>query len=164
MKKLKNKFAVLIIMLIAISCSNDDTDSITTPTNFSEIQLSDIIAKESQMSIADIIATNSAGIHWEPGTVFIYKTTENHYGKLELVSIDISKNYEATFNATNFNSDGSISNSTSNLLVPGTALVDLDTFKIHPDIKIGDLHWTRLTETDTNLAPKNGAKFYKYTF
>ncbi|MEO8237913.1 MAG: hypothetical protein ABI793_17590 [Flavobacterium sp.] len=74
------------------------------------------------MSTAAIVATTAAGVQWEPGTVFVYKTSENHYGKLQLVSINMSTNYAVTFKAANFNSDGSINNSTSNFLVDGTDL------------------------------------------
>lgn len=165
MKTLKI-LSLLAITLFTMSCSKDDdpkTAPVVGPTNYSEIQLSDIVTKESQMSTADLTATDATGIKWTPGTVVVYKTTDNHYGKFEVVSIDMSTNYAVTFKATNFNADGSVNNSTSNFLVNGTYLADIDIFVMANNTS-SDFHWNRETSTVTKLAPKNGAKFYKYNF
>lgn len=166
MKTLK-QLSILIILVFTISCSKDDnSEPIATPANFSEIKLSDIIAKESKMSSASIIGTTEAGIQLTPGTVIIYKTSENHYGKLEVVSIDLSasSNYAITFKASNFNAEGSVNNSTSNFLVNGTYEADLDLLTTGGEASFKDFFWKRLTTTNTNLEPENGAKFYKYIF
>jgi len=167
MKTLK-QLSILIILVFTISCSNDDDseptpEPIAAPANFSEIKLSDIVAKESKMSSAIITGTTEAGIQLTPGIVLVYKTSENHYGKLQVVSIDLS-NYTIVFKGANFNSDGSVNNSTSNFLVNATYEADIDLFTTGGEASFKDFHWRKLTSTNANLEPKNGAKFYKYTF
>jgi PBP1b-binding outer membrane lipoprotein LpoB len=78
MKKLQ-VFIALVLVTIISSCSKDDAEPTSAPTNFDEIKMSDIQAKNNLMSNTTIKASDAAGIKWENGTVVIFKTNAGLY-------------------------------------------------------------------------------------
>ena len=168
MKKLQLVCALILITFIS-SCSKDDAaptpEPIPAATNFAEIEMSHIVAKNDLMSSTNIIATNDGGILWPVGTVMIFKTNYGTYGKFEVQAIDITANYTISLNVVLFNADGTIKSTTNDLVINGTYSCDLD---IPVEITSGseiDFFWNRFAGVnDVRLDPKNGAVFLKYTF
>lgn len=101
---------------------------------------------------------------WKAGDVFIYKTALGNYGKFEVVSVTVTENYKLTIHATTYKSDGTVLSSASDLSIRGTWLCDLDATKEVSDDGSEDFKNNRLTNTDTELEPCNGALFSKYSF
>lgn len=163
MKKLQLVFALALVTIIS-SCSKDDATPIPAATNFTEIKISHIQAKNSLMTAANIQTTDANGPLWTAGTVMIFKTNSGVYGKFEVVNINPSLGNALTLNVVVFNADGTTKSTTNNLLIHGTFGCDLD---IPAEDNAGlqsDFKWDRPTATTTFLAPKNGAIFLKYTF
>ncbi|MCI4442201.1 MAG: hypothetical protein JHC39_01740 [Lentimicrobium sp.] len=170
MKKAQLVFALVLVTIIS-SCSKDDATPIPTPapptpaaTNFAEIRLSHIQAKNSLMTAANIQATDGTGVLWPAGTVMIFKTTAGTYGKFEVVSINLALNDALTINVVLFNADGTVKSTTNNIVVRGTFGCDLDIPAEDGAGLQSDFKWDRLSATDTSLKPINGAIFLKYTF
>ena len=73
-----------------------------------------------------VYLTNHSGVVAGPGSVFVYKTSEGNYGKMEIIAIDKNDNYKTTFRYVTYASDGSILSQSSNFPVRGTYTCDLD--------------------------------------
>ena len=162
----KQKLSILLLAIAALTftqCKKDDTSVAVPPKNYSEIKMSDIQGKETVMATANIAATNSTGVLWQPGDVYVFKTNENRYGKFQVVSIDGAANYKLTIKATVYNADGTEKLSNDAVAIDGTFSCDLDLL-VETLGGVGDFIWGRATTTDTFFEPANGAKFIQYTF
>ena len=167
MKKLQ-VFIALVLVTIISSCSKDETATpIAAPTNFDEIKMSHIQAKNSLMTNATLKASDATGIKWENGTVVIFKTNAGLYGKFEVKAIiPSSSNYALTIKVVLFNADGTIKSTTNSIIVRGTYKCDLDVpVEVSANTELqSDFEWARPGQFDTFLVPRNGAIFLKYTF
>ena len=163
---IKNTFKtislLLVFSLIFTSCKNDETEENMNPTNYAEITKDDIAAKEATMSSNMIEATNANGHVLDVGDVLVYKTNNDHFGKLEILAIDDADNYKLTIKAVTYDASGSVFSQTASLDIRGTWLCDLDAME--EDGTSPDFKWRRLTETDTNLEPRGSALFAVYNF
>ncbi len=166
-KFLISLFVVYAMLTLFNSCrsENDETPTSHTPKNYTEITLEHIKAKESTMVSTEITASNSSGLVLKTDDVLVFKTSENRYGKLQIISIDPIDNYKLTIRIYLFANDGSNYLSTNSLEIHGTYLCDLDIIaEMSDEMPSVDFHWNRLTVSDTKLTPKNNAKFMKYPF
>jgi hypothetical protein len=168
MKKMKKLQVFIALALVAIisSCSKDETATpIAAPTNFDEIKMSNIQAKNSLMTNTTVKASDATGIKWENGTVLIFKTNAGLYGKFEVKAIiPSSSNYALTIKVVLFNANGSIKSTTNSIVIRGTFYSDLDIPNEAASIMQSDFYWDRPAQFDTFLVPENGAVFLKYTF
>lgn len=160
---------MLILTCFVVSCSKDDDPAVAAlpagPANYSEITMADIIAKESNMGTTPIIAVDASGVLLVPGTVLIYKTSDNRYGKCKIISIDTTtSSHRLTLDVTTYRPDGTVYSTSNVYMVDGTFYGDLDGFVSPPATAERDFQWNRQTATNTRLNPQNGAKFYKYNF
>ncbi len=73
-----------------------------------------------------VYLSNHTGIVAGKGSVFVYKTSEGNYGKLEIIDIDKNDNYKTTFRYVTYAPDGSILSQSDNFSVRGTYICDLD--------------------------------------
>ncbi len=166
LQKISTYFIVLAIFnLLFNSCKKEDEPVVENPATFADIQRKHIVALESNMQVTEIIISNESGLVYNAGDVIAFKTNEGRYGKLEIISIDKNANYLLTAKITVFENDGSAFLATNSTTVRGTYLCDLDIVsEITVENTSMDFHWNRLTNTNTVITPKNGAKFAKYTF
>ncbi len=154
---------IAALVCILFSCKKNKTTTPALPANFSEIKMSTIQAKETELSTSSIIATSNTA-SWQANDVFVFKTSDNLYGKFQVVSIDPANNFKIIMNVTVYNSDGSVKIANSAFGVRGTYTCDLDLLIEGAAGSIVDFHWNRLTGNFTNFDPKNNAKFAKYNF
>ncbi len=170
MKSIKFSMLAIIFALSIFSCKKSTTESTPVlptpvlPKNYSEITNAHLQAKDASMTVAVIAVSDASGLLMKAGDVFAYKTNNVQYGKFEIVAIDIPTNYKLTINAVTYNADGSVKSTSNGLIIRGTFLCDLDLLAEGLDNTTSDFKWNRVTATDTNLEPKNAAKFYKYIF
>ena len=169
MKTINNRFFLfglaMIVACFAGSCDNDDQTPVVEPaTDYAGIQLQHIKALESEMTSAEIQASNASEILFNEGDVFVYLSSEGNYGKFKILKIDTADNFKLTIEISNFNVDGSILLATNSLTVRGSYLCDLDIVAETSETPTDDFHWNRLTKWDTRFCPKNGAKFTKFVF
>ena len=148
--------------ILIFSCSKDETKEKKSPA-FADIQLNDIKQKATAMTSTSLVISNSGGVVWKAGDVFIYKTASGNYGKFQVVSVTVSENYKLTINAITFKQDGTILSINSAMPVRGTWFGDLDATKEAGDDGTEDFKNNRLTNTDTEFAPLHGAVFVKYS-
>lgn len=154
---------ISFVIIFFLSCNKKDNLP-TAPATYSEIKLNNVKEKATAMSTAPITISNSGGVIWKPGDVFIYKTALGNYGKFEVVSVTISENYKLTIKATTFKADGTVMSSNEALTIRGTWLCDLDATKEAGEDGTEDFKNERLTSTDTEFTPRSGAVFVKYLF
>jgi hypothetical protein len=165
MKSIKFSMLAIIFALSIFSCKKNATDTTPVlPKNYSEITNAHLQSKDASMATTIIPASNATGLIMKAGDVFAYKTNNGLYGKFEIVAIDIPTNYKLTINAVTYNADGSVKTTNNGLIINGTFLCDLDLLAEGLDNTTSDFKWSRATTADTNLEPKNAAKFYKYIF
>ncbi|MFM9908347.1 MAG: hypothetical protein ACKVOW_03305 [Chitinophagaceae bacterium] len=168
MKALKlSTVGILLSLLISTnqSCKKDKNTALPMDppaTNFSEIKMSHIQTKEPAMASNEIVASDKNGVLWQVKDVYVFRTNEKRYGKFQVLNINMADNYALTIKAIVYNTDGSEKLSINTLKIRGTWLCDLDLL-IESDIN-SDFFWERNTKTDTNLEPRNEAKFAKYIF
>lgn len=169
MMKTIQLITLLLVTLFMLSCSKDDDAAVEAavpgPANFSEITPADIMAKESLMGTTPIMAVNASGVLFTPGTVLVYKTNENRYGKLEIMSVDTStSSHKVTFRAINYRADGTVFGSASAFAVQGTYSADLDWFDTPAGNTERDFIWNRQNTTDTRFYPETAPNSTSTTF
>ncbi|HFS67030.1 MAG TPA: hypothetical protein ENK67_02340 [Flavobacteriia bacterium] len=157
---------VLVISFISLfSCNSNDESGKSNPTNYDEITKSDIEVIADSMSSNDIEATNSNGHVLDVGDVIVYKTRNNHFGKMEILAIDDATNYKLTIKAVTYNlNDSGIFSQSSSLEIRGTWLGDLELMSETSVSSDADFQWSRETATDTSLSSYNGSAFSVYNF
>jgi hypothetical protein len=111
-----------------------------------------------------IQATSGEGLEWNIDDVFVYKTNENRYGKLQVIDIFEAENNKFQFRATVFNADGSVFNITDSLQIRLSYFCDLDSLIETGNKTTRDFWWSGANEDDTYLAPQNNAKYIGYFF
>ncbi len=159
--------AALFTLLFSLSLSSckKDKDNATTPDGYSAITMADIKAKESLMATTQIVVSNSSGVLWKSGYIYMFKNKQGRYGKFMVNSIDISQNYQLDITAAVYNADGSVKAQKSNLIIRGTYLGDLDNLVETNQATSADFYYIRASQTDTVFDPtinNNGAKFVKF--
>ena len=92
MKTINNRFFLfglaMIVACFAGSCDNDDQTPVVEPaTDYAGIQLQHIKALESEMTSAEIQASNASEILFKEGDVFVYLSSEGNYGKFKILKI-----------------------------------------------------------------------------
>ena len=125
----------------------------------------DALAKlDKQISDMEMVyLSNPSGIVVKKGDVFIYKTSDGNYGKLEILNVDKNNNYNTTFRYITYAKDGSILSQSDNFSVRGTYTCDLDngteegTSDDNVDFQLG-----RESSTNTRLDCYNGASVISY--
>lgn len=156
--------AIIILALVSImlsACEEDNPKPDDTPDNFAEIMRDHIVAKEATFSNTTINGTIASGHLLNVGDIFLYKTNNNLYGKLQILAIDDANNYKLTIKAVTYNSDGIVFSESPSLNIRGTWMCDLDAM-IEATSTNCDFQWDRATSTNTNFNPLNGALFVKY--
>lgn len=114
-----------------------------------------ISAMEVQLSTSRI--SGSDGVDFWPGTYFLYKTSENRYGKFIVENMEPDNNHRMTIGWTTYNADGTIYSTGTGLAIRGTYYCDLDA---GAETSVGaDWLWEQNTTTVRHLGPQNGAKF-----
>ena len=131
-----------------------------TAGKFDEISRDEIIAFEGYLGSGDIPAIVADERVVQNGDIIVFKTDQGNYGKFEVVDIDMNNLDQLTINAVTYAQDGSVLKS-GELVINGTWTVDFDTFEIGTTPH--DMHWRRLTDTETNFSPSYyGAKLGLY--
>ena len=170
--KTLNKFLSLLVIVFTLitvfSCRKDDQEQ-PKPVlkTYAELTLDDIKAKENALSTAVLVISDAGGIKMKAGDIILYKTQKGKYGKMEVIAIDAASNYKIKVKAMTYVNENWTEYITSNALeVRGTWYCDLDypNMKEVDDETLADFKNERLTNTDTKLTSKNGAKFMKYNF
>lgn len=169
-KKQKNqKWSQLMLSLFFVtalfSCKKETEAPVNTaPTNYAEIDIEDIKLVEASMSTESSNAINAEGMEWNIDDVFVFKTNENRYGKLQVIDILEAENNKFQFRATVFNANGSIYKSSNFLEIRGTYNCDLDELTESTTLLQRDFNWEIEINSDVNLVPTNSAKFIGYYF
>jgi len=163
---LMNKICTTILLLLVVlinGCQKDDTKDEPKLVSYADLSLTNIKAKEAQMSVAPLVISNSGGIYFKAGDILFYKTGLGNFGKMEVISVDQADNYKFTFKAVTYKADGTILSSCTTLSIRGTWLCDLDTMTEVEEDGSQDFWVERLNPTDTNLEPKINATFVRFT-
>jgi hypothetical protein len=169
-KKQKNqKWSQLILSLFFVtalfSCKKETKTPVNTaPTNYAEIDIEDIKLVEASMNTDLIQATSGEGLEWNIDDVFVYKTNENRYGKLQVINIIEDENHKFQFRATVFNADGSVFNSINLLEIRASYTCDLDALVEIGLSQLRDFQWVKANSVDVYLNPIDNAKFRGYYF
>lgn len=71
--------ACITTTFLFYSCKKEK-DTVLPATNFLEIKLSHIQAKEFEMTSNKIVASDKNGVLWQVNDVYIFSTNENRYG------------------------------------------------------------------------------------
>lgn len=164
MRYLTLKIASLLMILLlsmTLSCTKDEIDEMPENTLFENITRDKIASNTTRLSGKKIEATNSNGQILNIGDILIYKTNDNHYGKLKILDYDYDNNIKLTIESVAYNDDGSIFKHSKHLEIRGTFLCDLD-LMIETGLENSEFHWERINKTDTNLSPKDDAVFAIY--
>lgn len=109
--------------------SNANAGSVSHSSNpkFNGLNRDAIASMDDKIKITDpVYLTNKNGIVAGKGSVFVYKTSEGNYGKLEIKNIDPNNNYKTTFRYVTYADDGSILSQSDNFSIRGTYTCDLD--------------------------------------
>jgi hypothetical protein len=148
MKKLS--FTILFLLGSIIFNSN----LIAQNTNFDQITLAEI--QSANLSNYKIDASPNIHNQIPSGTILLYKTNENRYGKL------LIKHYgdPLIIKWKTYNSNGSVYSQGDKLAIGGSHLCDLDVgrhTKLSPDF-----HYEWETDSEAYFSPWHGAKFVIY--
>lgn len=169
---LKTAFTASLLLVGAIftGCEKEIEDNETAPkcestnnaeiSTFSEITYCHISNQQSSLSAANVTAVLLDGTKiMNENDVYIYKTSEGRFGKLQVTEIDENNNFSITFNAVTYNIDGSI-RAEKSVMVRGTWTCDLDNLK-----EIGDdFWWERTSDSETILNTDENFTIAKFTF
>lgn len=103
--------------------------------------------RASEISRADLL----------PGAIVLYRTAQGRWGKFRV----LDGGYDLVVKHRTFNSSTGVWSAEGRMVVPGTAVCDLDIgrrsvdeFSVH-----GDFRWAPVTDSDRRLQPRNGALF-----
>ncbi len=109
------------------AASNSPTVASSTNPRFTGLNKDAIAGLDNEiMKRERVYLSNRNGIVAGKGSVFVYKTSEGNYGKLEIIDIDKNNNYKTTFRYVTYSPDGSILSQSDNFSVRGTYTCDLD--------------------------------------
>ena len=100
---------------------------------------------------------SSDGNKFNPGTYFVYRTSQGRFGKFRVDTLEPAVNHRLTIAWTTYNANGSVYSSGSGLAIRGTYSCDLD-----PGLETStdrDFSWVQSTSSIRYLAPANGAVF-----
>ncbi len=165
-----SKCLSLLMLLTIFSCKKKEdtpiTPPVTAPTNFAEIKMSDVQAKETNMITTQIFAVSSGTAIWQPNEVFVFKTNEGRYGKFQIVAaLNAAGAYKLTINATTYNTDGSVKITNAALVINDLKYCDLDLL-VETNVlnTTSDFQWEIFPINSFYCTLKNGAKIVKYTF
>ncbi len=110
-----------------VTALNRNTEANSTNTRFTGLNKGAIAGLNNEIMKRPVVyLTNHSGVLAGPGSVFVYKTSEGNYGKMEIIAIDKNDNYKTTFRYVTYASDGSILSQSNNFTVRGTYTCDLD--------------------------------------
>lgn len=136
---------VLTVALLATGCGSDG------PTvSYEEIDLEGVLTHIDDLSDAEI--DNSDGNRIPVGTVMVYRTSDNHLGKMVVVQNDGSNNNGLTINHVIYDMDESVIAEAEGEQIAGT-------FSYALDGSADDFWLQNVTETERNVTPQNGAVF-----
>lgn len=147
------------------NASSNNSNSSSSSSNFDELDKKTIGAKlESLPDSFNIPISNNSGIVNGPGTVIVYATTGGKFGKLEILDVNATNNYELTLKYVTYNYDGSVYSKHDKIQVEGTYGCDLDEgFSGDVDLEDAEFFLGRQGSTTTTLNPSETAilKIYK---
>jgi hypothetical protein len=155
-------YITLLLIPILFCCFQNKLN--TEPTKFDKINNLDIKAKYRLMTTNVITAKDSTGILVKAGEIMVFKTNNDSFGKLEVVSINALNN-TLTLNVVLYNGDGSIKSTENNVTIHSSLGCDLD---IPSEGNVGlksDIKWNIYGTNNVNASidPINGTLFFKYT-
>jgi len=110
------------------------------------------------LSSEAINGSNNNDNQLTPGTIVLYKTNGNRFGKFIITSYGI--NLELAW--ITYNSDGSVYSSGEDLVIHASYWADLDIGQETSDYSLADFWWSLQNETIRFLYPENGALFGVY--
>ncbi len=143
--------------------SNNSTVANSTNQRFQGLNRATIANLSNELVNQPVYLTNHNGVVAGKGSVFIYKTSEGNYGKLEIIDVNKNDNYKTTFRYVTYAGDGSIVSQSNNFSVRGTYTCDLDngTEEGTPDNAV-DFQLSREDNMNTRLDSYNGAAIVLY--
>ncbi len=126
-KKKKGKHGHSEAATSTASASNSHTMANSTNPRFTGLNKDAIAGLDNEMMKRErVYLSNRNGMVAGPGSVFVYKTSEGNYGKLEIIDIDKNDNYKTTFRYVTYSTDGNILSQSNHFSVRGTYTCDLD--------------------------------------
>ncbi len=110
------KKTILVLLIGSLTVGACKKSKSVTPVEskiaFDKLTMADIVAQEAKMTTKDIPFTTAGNNIFKPGAIILYKTNENNYGKLKLISIagvnttDPSLTYLLTIDVITYNKVG----------------------------------------------------------
>jgi hypothetical protein len=148
--------AVDLIDFSALSAYWQETYPVPT---YAELDFDMIEAIESYGHMSGANIDSSDGDEFNPGTYFVYKTSQSRLGKFLVENWEPGAltNNQLTIAWVTYNTDGSVYSSGSGLIIRGTYSCDLDLgVETSTD---RDFAWVQSTSTTRYLDPTNAATF-----
>ena len=108
---------------------------------------------ENQMSGEAIDASD--GNAFNPGTYFVYRTSEGRLGKFIVENWEPGAENRLTLGWVTYNPNGSVYSSGTGLVIRGTYFCDLDTGL--ESSSGSDFQWHQYSATIRDILPQNGA-------
>jgi hypothetical protein len=122
--------------------------------DYSDLNKAAIASMFKQMSSASI--SGSDGSEFNSGTYFVYRTSNNRYGKF-IVEAWNATTHALTIGWTTYNADGTVYSTGSGLVIRGTHHCDLD-LGLETSVN-SDFLWEQASSALRYLNPENGAVF-----
>ncbi len=164
-KKGKNNHSEISTASAATSGGHSASSTVANSTNprFQGLNGNAIANLNNEIVNRPVYLTNHSGVVAGKGSVFIYKTSEGNYGKLEIIDIDKNDNYKTTFRYVTYANDGSIVSQSDHFSIRGTYTCDLDngTEEGTPE-KAADFQLGREDNMNTRFDSYNGAAIALY--
>ncbi len=146
------------------AASNNSTAASSTNPRFTGLNRGGIAGLDNEMMKRErVYLSNRNGIVAGPGSVYVYKTSEGNYGKLEIIGIDKNDNYKTTFRYVTYGQDGNILSQSDNFSVRGTYTCDLDNgTEEGTDDAAADFQISREDNMTTSIGCYNDAAILPY--
>ncbi len=146
------------------TASNSHTAANSTNPRFTGLNRNAIAGLDNEMMKYErVYLSNHNGIVAGKGSVFVYKTSEGNFGKLEIINIDKNNNYKTTFRYVTYSPDGSILSQSDHFSVRGTYICDLDNgTEEGTDDAAADFQISREDDMTTSIGCYNDAVILLY--
>jgi hypothetical protein len=144
--------STLFSAIVALLCTGASVFAVP----FNSISLSDIEA--ASLSPATINGSDNSNNQIPTGTILLYKTDVQRYGKLQIASYG----YNLSMNWVTYNADGSVYSSGQNLVIHGTWSCDLDSGTETLTPSSSDFWWLIGDAVRRYFVPEDGAEFAVY--
>jgi len=157
---MKNLFILFSVAFLGLAACKKDKPL----TAFDKATYADILQYEPMFSSQDIYVKYPEPDGLKPGAIIFYKTNDGTYGKLKIVSTGEGADPKLTIDIVNYNSDGSVLNKYSNVVIGKSVGCDLETGLTYSggQNNSSDFWWGSPDAINYRILPLGGSEFYVF--